>query len=253
MLRRLKTDKSIIDDLPDKIEQTERCPLTREQATLYQAVVDELLSRRGERGRHRPARRGPRRDHQAQTGVQPPGPLPRRRLVAGGRSGKLNRVEELLDEMVDVGDKALCFTQFAEWGNLLAPLPRPPVRHRAALVPRRGAPVQARGDGGAVPGRRRARRSSSCRSRPAAPASTSPRRRTSSTSTGGGTRRSRTRRPTARTASASAATCWSTSSCPAGTVEERIDEMISAQAGPRPRVVGSGRAVDHRARHRRTA
>ena len=42
ILRRLKTDRSIIDDLPDKIETDRRCPLTREQATLYQAVVDEL-------------------------------------------------------------------------------------------------------------------------------------------------------------------------------------------------------------------
>ena len=39
----------------------------------------------------------------------------------GGRSGKLNRVEELLDEIVEAGDKALCFTQFAEWGELLVP------------------------------------------------------------------------------------------------------------------------------------
>ena len=46
VLRRLKTDRSVIDDLPDKVEQTERCPLTREQATLYQAVVDNLLGTR---------------------------------------------------------------------------------------------------------------------------------------------------------------------------------------------------------------
>ena len=39
VLRRLKTDNSIIADLPDKIETVDRCPLTREQATLYQAVV----------------------------------------------------------------------------------------------------------------------------------------------------------------------------------------------------------------------
>jgi SNF2 family DNA or RNA helicase len=43
VLRRLKTDKSVIADLPDKIETVDRCPLTREQATLYQAVVDDLL------------------------------------------------------------------------------------------------------------------------------------------------------------------------------------------------------------------
>jgi SNF2 family DNA or RNA helicase len=38
-----------------------------------------------------------------------------------GRSGKLTRVEELLDEIVDAGDRVLCFTQFAEWGSLLVP------------------------------------------------------------------------------------------------------------------------------------
>ncbi|MGH9114720.1 MAG: DEAD/DEAH box helicase, partial [Acidimicrobiales bacterium] len=43
VLRRLKTDRSIISDLPDKIETVDRCPLTREQATLYRAVVDDLL------------------------------------------------------------------------------------------------------------------------------------------------------------------------------------------------------------------
>lgn len=37
-----------------------------------------------------------------------------------GRSGKLTRVEELLDEIVDAGDKALCFTQYTAWGDLLA-------------------------------------------------------------------------------------------------------------------------------------
>ena len=39
----------------------------------------------------------------------------------GGRSGKLTRVEELLDEILAEGDRVLCFTQFAEWGHLLQP------------------------------------------------------------------------------------------------------------------------------------
>src|SRR3546814_10108617 len=43
------------------------------------------------------------------------------RSALAGRSGKLDRVEELLDEIVDAGDKVLCFTQFAEWGELLVP------------------------------------------------------------------------------------------------------------------------------------
>lgn len=42
ILRRLKTDKSIIDDLPDKVEQKVYCNLTKEQASLYQAVVDDV-------------------------------------------------------------------------------------------------------------------------------------------------------------------------------------------------------------------
>ena len=42
ILRRLKTDKSIIADLPDKTEVKTFCPLTRKQAALYQQAVDEL-------------------------------------------------------------------------------------------------------------------------------------------------------------------------------------------------------------------
>jgi SNF2 family DNA or RNA helicase len=38
-----------------------------------------------------------------------------------GRSGKLARVEELLEEILAEGDKVLCFTQFAAWGTLLQP------------------------------------------------------------------------------------------------------------------------------------
>jgi SNF2 family DNA or RNA helicase len=45
ILRRLKTDRTIIADLPEKLEMKEFCPLTREQATLYQAVVDDMLAR----------------------------------------------------------------------------------------------------------------------------------------------------------------------------------------------------------------
>jgi SNF2 family DNA or RNA helicase len=42
ILRRLKTDKSIISELPDKIEQKVYCQLTKEQASLYQAVVNQI-------------------------------------------------------------------------------------------------------------------------------------------------------------------------------------------------------------------
>ena len=45
VLRRLKTDKSIISDLPEKQEIKVWCNLTQEQATLYQATVTDMLSR----------------------------------------------------------------------------------------------------------------------------------------------------------------------------------------------------------------
>jgi SNF2 family DNA or RNA helicase len=121
VLRRLKTDKSIIDDLPDKIEQTERCPLTREQATLYQAVVDDLLEQA--EGADGIDRRGI-----VLAGIMKlkqvcnhPAHFLKDGTALAGRSGKLQRAEELLDELLAAGDKALCFTQFAEWGATLAP------------------------------------------------------------------------------------------------------------------------------------
>jgi SNF2 family DNA or RNA helicase len=121
VLRRLKTDKTIIDDLPDKIEVTERCPLTREQATLYQAVVDELVRAADEAegiNRRGLVLAGLMRLKQV---CNHPAQFLRDRSVLAGRSGKLTRSEELLEEILAAGDKALCFTQFAEWGELLAP------------------------------------------------------------------------------------------------------------------------------------
>ncbi len=121
VLRRLKTDKSVIDDLPDKIETTEACPLTREQATLYQAVVDDLveqsedaegMSRRGL------VLAGLMRLKQV---CNHPAHFLRDGSALTGRSGKLTRTEELLDEILAEGHKVLCFTQFAEWGGMLAP------------------------------------------------------------------------------------------------------------------------------------
>ncbi len=121
VLRRLKTDRSIITDLPDKIETTESCPLTREQATLYQAVVDELLQQATESegmSRRGLVLAGLMRLKQV---CNHPAQFARDGSALAGRSGKLTRVEELLEEIVAAGDKVLCFTQFAEWGTMLDP------------------------------------------------------------------------------------------------------------------------------------
>ena len=53
LLRRLKTDPAIIDDLPEKIEIKQYCQLTTEQASLYQAVVDDMMEQDREHRGHR--------------------------------------------------------------------------------------------------------------------------------------------------------------------------------------------------------
>ena len=176
VLRRSKADRQLVPELPDKIEQVAWAGLTREQAVLYQKVVDELLEdANAARGDEAPLDRA-RRAHQAQADLQPPGPRPRRRLPAAGRSGKLARFDELVDELVDVGERALVFTQFVEMGTLLQ-------RHVAerfgwAVPFLHGVDDQgpARSRRGRLPGRASGRRCCSCRSRPAAPGSTSRRR-----------------------------------------------------------------------------
>jgi hypothetical protein len=121
ILRRLKSDPAIAPDLPDKVERTDRCALTREQATLYRAVVAELLEDAEEKDgidRRGAVLAGLTRLKQV---CNHPALLLGDGSALPGRSGKLARIEELLDEIVDSGDRALAFTQYATWGEMLAP------------------------------------------------------------------------------------------------------------------------------------
>lgn len=119
ILRRLKTDKTVIDDLPEKQEMKVFCTLTKEQASLYAAVVEESL-----------------RALEAADGIQRRGVVlatlsklkqvcnhPVQFLGDGsavaGRSGKLARLSEMLEEIFTVGDRALVFTQFTEMGSII--------------------------------------------------------------------------------------------------------------------------------------
>jgi SNF2 family DNA or RNA helicase len=120
ILRRVKSDPSIIQDLPDKLEMKVYCNLTAEQATLYEAVVNESLERiqSAEEGiERRGAVLG------ALTRLKQVCNHPAQFLGDGstlpGRSGKLDRLGEMLEEALSVGDRALVFTQFAEMGHML--------------------------------------------------------------------------------------------------------------------------------------
>jgi non-specific serine/threonine protein kinase len=119
LLRRTKADKSLVPDLPDKVEQLAWAALTREQASMYQGVVDQLLA-----------------DAQQATGMRRRGlvlaALTRLKQICnhpahaladgsrlGGRSGKLTRFDELVADLLDADEQALVFTQFREMGLLL--------------------------------------------------------------------------------------------------------------------------------------
>ncbi|MCA1674512.1 MAG: DEAD/DEAH box helicase, partial [Actinobacteria bacterium] len=121
VLRRLKTDPQIIDDLPDKIEIKQYCQLTTEQASLYQAVVDDMLVKiENSEGIER---RGNVLAAMAKLKqvCNHPAQLLHDRSAVGRRSGKVIRLEEILEEILAEGDKVLCFTQFTEFAELLLP------------------------------------------------------------------------------------------------------------------------------------
>jgi SNF2 family DNA or RNA helicase len=121
VLRRLKTDRSIISDLPDKLEMKAWCNLTAEQATLYQATVDDMLAKIADsEGLQRKGLVLATMAKLKQV-CNHPAHLLRDGTRLTGRSGKLARLEEILGEVVAEGDKALCFTQYAEFGMMLQP------------------------------------------------------------------------------------------------------------------------------------
>ncbi|GAX37172.1 DEAD/DEAH box helicase [Nodularia sp. NIES-3585] len=119
ILRRLKTDRDIIQDLPEKQEMTVFCGLAAEQAALYQQVVEASLA-----------------EIESAEGLQRRGMIlgllvklkqicnhPAQYLKAATlkehSSAKLQRLDEMLNVALEEGDRALIFTQFAEWGKLL--------------------------------------------------------------------------------------------------------------------------------------
>ena len=123
ILRRVKTDTSIIADLPEKFEMTVRANLTREQAALYRSVVDDSIARIAES-------EGPERkglvlatltrlkqvcNHPAHY-LDDGSPVVRR---GAHRSGKLELLDDILDAALADGEKVLLFTQFRQFGDLV--------------------------------------------------------------------------------------------------------------------------------------
>jgi non-specific serine/threonine protein kinase len=119
ILRRIKTDKTIISDLPEKLEMEVLCNLTAEQASLYQAVVEDMLARiEAADGMERRGLVLATMTKLKQV-CNHPAQFLRDGTRLAGRSGKLARLDEILDEVLAAGEKALLFTQYAEFGGML--------------------------------------------------------------------------------------------------------------------------------------
>jgi SNF2 family DNA or RNA helicase len=123
VLRRSKTDPQIASDLPDKIEMKTYCNLTVEQAAMYERATSEMLGQID-------AATGIRRrglilavltrlkqicDHPVLVSEDEP----KADALLDRRSGKAERLVEMLEEVIEEGESALVFTQYAQMGHVL--------------------------------------------------------------------------------------------------------------------------------------
>ncbi|MFT4043427.1 MAG: DEAD/DEAH box helicase [Gordonia sp. (in: high G+C Gram-positive bacteria)] len=125
ILRRCKTDPAIIGDLPEKTTLTVRANLSVEQAALYRAIIDELMASLADR-QQRALRR--RTVLAALTRLKQVCNHPAHYLGDGSpmmrrhqhRSGKIELLGDMAAALIADGDRALVFTQFAAFGEMLA-------------------------------------------------------------------------------------------------------------------------------------
>lgn len=121
VFRRTKTEPEVAAELPDKIDELDHCTMTPEQIGLYQAVLDKLIL-----------------DTTKELGADPkqgavlaaitalkqicnhPAAYKDDDLPLAGRSGKLARLEEIIEQVYAADERILVFTHFASWGRKLA-------------------------------------------------------------------------------------------------------------------------------------
>lgn len=124
VFRRTKAEPAIAAELPSQIDQLDQCSLTQEQIGLYQAVLDRLLA--DGLDEDPTARKG--QILAAITALKQICNHPNAYLnaeggdgaVLDGRSGKLARLDEIVDAVFAAGERVLIFTHFARWGEQLA-------------------------------------------------------------------------------------------------------------------------------------
>ena len=162
VLRRLKTDRSIITDLPEKLEMEVLTNLTAEQASLYQAVVDDMLAKID-------AADGiERRGLVLATMTEPkqvcnhPAHFLRDGSPLAGRSGKLERLDEILARLLGRWASGRCCSPSTRSsGRCCAATSRVGSAARSSTCTA-GWRVRAGGDGDPLPVRRGRRHRCSC-------------------------------------------------------------------------------------------
>jgi superfamily II DNA or RNA helicase len=120
VFRRTKSEPVVAAELPDRIDELDHCTMTPEQIGLYQAVLDTLVA--GTSGTGEEPKQGAilaaitalKQICNHPAAYQDDG----RPLV--GRSGKLARLEEIIESVFAAGERVLVFTHFAEWGKRMA-------------------------------------------------------------------------------------------------------------------------------------
>ncbi|HSJ45188.1 MAG TPA: DEAD/DEAH box helicase, partial [Euzebyales bacterium] len=119
VFRRTKAEPAIAEELPDRIDELDHCPTTTVQIGLYQAVLDDLTVQDTDEPTQRKgavlaAITALKQICNHPEAYQPTGePL-------DGRSGKLTRLNEIVESVFESGERVLIFTHFATWGDKLA-------------------------------------------------------------------------------------------------------------------------------------
>ncbi|MFT7598249.1 MAG: hypothetical protein ACI8TP_001170 [Acidimicrobiales bacterium] len=119
VFRRTKAEPAIAAELPDRIDELDLCSMTPEQIGLYQAVLDTLVLDTTSEG---PKKKGA--VLAAITALKQicnhPAAYQSDDLPLDGRSGKLARLDEIVDNVFEANERMLIFTHFATWGVKLA-------------------------------------------------------------------------------------------------------------------------------------
>lgn len=123
LLRRLKTDKTIINDLPDKVEQNYFCELSEKQAALYESVLRDSINKIQKE-----------KDDISRQGLvlqmilalkqicNHPAQYLKSKEPDPAHSGKTQLLLDLLEPIYSGHEKVIIFTQFREMGELLTEL-----------------------------------------------------------------------------------------------------------------------------------